>query len=274
MWSILMDLLSNLFFAILHVAGAGSFPKPLTAKEELDCLERMKQGDAEARGILIERNLRLVAHIIKKYYAGSNDQDDLISIGTIGLIKAVDSFNPGKGIRLSSYASRCIENEILMFFRSGKKNAQDISMSEPIETDKDGNTLTLIDTMATEDNIVEILDEKMKSEQLHQFVVECLEPRERMIIVLRYGLSGNRPLPQREVAKRLEISRSYVSMRAYCKRIDKTLFFTRGYLKSRNYCLFLQSTAATALKILGIHQGFLRFLPCICLLLAENSSIS
>ncbi len=274
MWSILMDLLSNLFFAILHVAGAGSFPKPLTAKEELDCLERMKQGDAEARGILIERNLRLVAHIIKKYYAGSNDQDDLISIGTIGLIKAVDSFNPGKGIRLSSYASRCIENEILMFFRSGKKNAQDISMSEPIETDKDGNTLTLIDTMATEDNIVEILDEKMKSEQLHQFVVECLEPRERMIIVLRYGLSGNRPLPQREVAKRLEISRSYVSLRAYCKRIDKTLFFTRGYLKSRNYCLFLQSTAATALKILGIHQGFLRFLPCICLLLAENSSIS
>lgn len=112
MWSILMDLLSNLFFAILHVAGAGSFPKPLTAKEELDCLERMKQGDAEARGILIERNLRLVAHIIKKYYAGSNDQDDLISIGTIGLIKAVDSFNPGKGIRLSSYASRCIEKPI------------------------------------------------------------------------------------------------------------------------------------------------------------------
>lgn len=135
----------------------------------------------------------------------------MISIGTIGLIKAIDSFDPDKGIRLSSYASRCIENEILMYFRSGKKNSQDISMSEPIETDKDGNMLTLIDTMATEDNIVELIDSKMKSEQLYRFICESLNQRERIIIVLRYGLQGGMPLPQREVAKKLSISRSYVS---------------------------------------------------------------
>lgn len=146
----------------------------------------------------------------KKYYSGSTDQDDLISIGTIGLIKAIDSFDPDKGIRLSSYASRCIENEILMYFRSGKKNAQDISMSEPIETDKDGNMLTLLDTMATEDNVVEVIDSKMKSEQLYRFICESLSKREKMIVLLRYGLYGGAPLPQREVANKLSISRSYV----------------------------------------------------------------
>ena len=213
MWQMLMEILSNLYFTILHVTGAGSFPKPLTAKEEAEFLQRMKLGDFKAREALIERNLRLVAHIIKKYYAGNTDQDDLISIGTIGLIKAIDSFDPDKGIRLSSYASRCIENEILMFFRSGKKNAQDISMSEPIETDKDGNMLTLIDTMATEDNIVEIIDSKIKSEQLYQFMCESLSNREKKIVALRYGLHGGTPLPQREVAKKLSISRSYVSER-------------------------------------------------------------
>lgn len=224
MWNLLADLLSNLFFAVLHVTGAGSFPRPLTAREEREYLEKMKRGDGQARGILIERNLRLVAHIIKKYYAGSNDQDDLISIGTIGLIKAVDSFNPGKGIRLSSYASRCIENEILMFFRSSRKNAQDISMNEPIETDKDGNTLTLMDTMSAQEDIAEQLDGKMRSEQLRGYLQECLSPRERKILVLRYGLSGGRPLPQREVATRLGISRSYVS------RIEKKAL---EHLKSR-----------------------------------------
>ena len=146
----LFDFISDLIFFILHVTGSGSFPKPLSAKEEKEYLEKLNQGDQNARNTLIEHNLRLVAHIIKKYYANSSDQDDLISIGTIGLIKAVDSFDTGKGIRLSSYAARCIENEILMFFRTTKKTAQDVSMNEPIDTDRDGNALTLMDTMASE----------------------------------------------------------------------------------------------------------------------------
>ena len=204
-------ILSGLLFFILHVTGSGSFPRPLTAQEERDCLERFKNGDITARNELIEHNLRLVAHIIKKYYANSNDQDDLISIGTIGLIKAVNTFDSSKGIRLSSYAARCIENEVLMFFRSSKKSAQDISMNEPIDTDKDGNALTLMDVMATEDNILENLDCKIKSEQLKKYIYEVLSPRERKIIELRYGLTGLNPLTQREVAQKLSISRSYVS---------------------------------------------------------------
>jgi RNA polymerase sporulation-specific sigma factor len=203
--------LSDLIFFVLHVTGSGSFPRPLSAQEERDCIERFKNGDMGARNQLIEHNLRLVAHIIKKYYSNANDQDDLISIGTIGLIKAVDTFDNSKGIRLSSYAARCIENEVLMFFRSGKKTAQDISMNEPIDTDKDGNALTLMDTLAVEDNIIDNLDCKIKSEQLKNYIVEVLSPRERIIIELRYGLSGSKPLAQRVVAEKLGISRSYVS---------------------------------------------------------------
>lgn len=216
--------ISHLLFFVLHVTGNGSFPRPLTAAEEKEYLTRFQQGDMEARSKLIEHNLRLVAHIIKKYYANANDQDDLVSIGTIGLIKAVNTFDAEKGIRLSSYAARCIENEVLMFFRSGKKTSQDVSMNEPIDTDKEGNTLTLMDVMSTEDNIVDNLDIKIKTEQLRVFLVEALSPRERLIIELRYGLNGNKPLTQREVAAKLGISRSYVS------RIEKKAL---GRLKKR-----------------------------------------
>ena len=197
--------LSGLIFFILHVTGAGSFPRPLTAEEERNCLERLKNGDRHARDELIEHNLRLVAHIVKKYYSNTSDQDDLISIGTIGLIKAVNTFDHTKGIRLSSYAARCIENEVLMYFRAAKKSAQDISMNEPIDTDKDGNALTLMDVMSTEDNIVDNLDCKVKSEQLKRYIAQVLTPRERLIIELRYGLNNDHPLTQREVAARLKI---------------------------------------------------------------------
>ncbi len=210
----------NLLVFILHVTGAGSFPQPLSSKEEKECFERMKNGDNDARNKLIEHNLRLVAHIVKKYYMSINDQDDLVSIGTIGLIKAVDTFDSSKGIRLSSYAARCIENEILMFFRNCKKSAQDVSMNEPIDTDKDGNALVLMDVMATEDLIVEQLDTKIKSEQLYKYIEEILSPREKIIIKLRYGLNGKLPMTQHEVAKRLNISRSYVS------RIEKKALMT------------------------------------------------
>lgn len=207
----LLELLSHVFYLFLHVTGSGTFPRALSAAQEKRCLEEMAQGSQAARQKLIEHNLRLVAHIIKKYYASQNDQEDLISIGTIGLIKAVDTFDPEKGIRLSSYASRCIENEILMFFRSGKKSAQDVSLNEPIDTDKEGNALTILDTMAVDDTIVESIDIKMKSEKLYQYLQSALTQREREVVCRRYGLLGFRPQPQREVAKRLGISRSYIS---------------------------------------------------------------
>lgn len=207
----LLEYLSSILFFFLHITSAGSFPKALTAAEEKKYLEQMAAGDHHARQKLIEHNLRLVAHIAKKYYADENDRDDLVSIGTVGLIKAVDSFDPTKGIRLSSYASRCIENEILMFFRSAKKTAQDVSLNDSIDTDKDGNTLTLLDTIATDDHILEDIDLRMKVRQLYDAVKTRLSPREREIILLRYGLTGQRPLVQREVAKKLNISRSYVS---------------------------------------------------------------
>lgn len=210
-WTQLLNFLSGIVYLLLHVTGGGTFPKALSAAEEKKCLEEMAQGSRAARQKLIEHNLRLVAHIIKKYYTSQNDQEDLISIGTIGLIKAVDTFNAEKGIRFSSYASRCIENEILMFFRSGKKSAQDVSINEPIDTDKDGNTLTLMDTMAVDDTIIDSIDIKMKSEKLYGFLDRSLTQREREIICMRYGLEGRRPLPQRVVAKKLGISRSYVS---------------------------------------------------------------
>ena len=198
-------------FFILHVCGSGSFPKPLSEKQEKEYLERAAQGDNEARNKLVEHNLRLVAHIIKKYYGVQTEQDDLVSIGTIGLIKAVNTFKPDKNIRLSSYASRCIENEILMHFRSVKKSAQDVSLNETIDTDKDGNPLTLMDIMAVDDTILDDLDRKLNSRKLGQFIREELSGREKTVILLRYGLGGTEPLTQKEIAKQLGISRSYVS---------------------------------------------------------------
>lgn len=223
-----MEMLNNLFlFFILHVTGSGSFPSPLSAKDERMYLERLAKGDLSARNKLVEHNLRLVAHIIKKYYSSVNDQDDLVSIGTIGLIKAINTFDINKKIKLSSYASRCIENEILMFFRNLRKNAQDVSLSDAIDSDKDGNPLTLMDVMAVEDNIVEKLDLKINSEKLKEYLTEVLDSREQTVIILRYGLNGYESLTQREVAKKLNISRSYVSriekkaIQILRKRFDK-----------------------------------------------------
>ena len=198
-------------FFILHVCGGGSFPKPLSEKQEKIYLKRAANGDKEARNKLVEHNLRLVAHIIKKYYGMQSEQDDLVSIGTIGLIKAVDTYDMNKNIRLSSYASRCIENEILMHFRNAKKSAQDISLNETIDTDKDGNPLTLLDIMAVDDNIIDTLDLKFNSRKLGQYINGELDEREKKIIILRYGLDGNEPMTQKNVAKLLNISRSYVS---------------------------------------------------------------
>ena len=202
---------SHLLYLVLHVTNTGSFPQPLSAEEEKRLVLQMEQGDEAARGKLIEHNLRLVAHIVKKYYSGPVELDDLISIGTIGLIKAVSTFNSGKGIRLATYAARCIENEILMHFRNVKKSAQDVFISDPIDTDKEGNALTLQDVIADEGSIVDDIDLKIKSEQVRKFMKESLDERERTIIELRYGLNGRDELTQREVAKKLGISRSYVS---------------------------------------------------------------
>lgn len=211
MFELIKTVLQNLVFSFLHLSSTSSFPKPLSAARERELLEKMKGGDVSARSELIEHNLRLVAHIIKKYYSNCSEQEDLISIGTIGLIKAVDSFRSEKGTRLATYAARCIENEILMHFRQGKKTAGTVSLSEPIDTDSEGNPLTLIDIIYVEDTITDDIDLKQKTEKLYQFINELEDEREREIIINRYGLGEERPLAQREVAKRLGISRSYVS---------------------------------------------------------------
>lgn len=211
-----MKIASAVYYFALHVKGAGSFPPPLSAEREAELLEKSQNGDDGARNELIEHNLRLVAHIVKKYYNTGADQDDMISIGTIGLIKAVSTFNADKGIHLATYASRCIENEILMFFRNQKKTAQDVFISDPIDTDKDGNTLTLIDVIADKSDIADEIDTKIKVEKLRVILPVCLTERERLIIEMRYGLCGREELTQREIAKKLNISRSYVS------RIEKS----------------------------------------------------
>lgn len=197
-------------FFMLYLSGSSSFPKPLSKAEEERYLSQYKKGDMKARNVLIEHNLRLVAHIIKKYYANSKDQDDLISIGTIGLIKGVSTFDHTKGHSLATYASRCIENEILMFFRNQKKRQNDINISDPIDTDGDGNSLTFLDIVYEEENFAEELDLKINSKKLYRYLEE-LPAREKKILIMRYGLYHYDPHTQKEVARKLNISRSYVS---------------------------------------------------------------
>lgn len=212
MFSAVLSMLAGSFlYLALHLNTGSSFPRPLSAAKEKECLEKIKTGDKAAKDYFIEHNLRLVAHIIKKYYASYKDQEDLISIGTIGLIKAVGSFDTEKGIRFATYASRCIENEILMHFRGRKKHAQDLYIQDPIDVDGDGNALTLMDIMADENRIIEDVDMKLKCDRLYKYIESALDEREKEVILMRYGLSGYLPMAQREVAKALGISRSYVS---------------------------------------------------------------
>ncbi|MBP1547986.1 MAG: RNA polymerase sporulation sigma factor SigK [Oscillospiraceae bacterium] len=204
-------LLENMLYFALRLDGNTVFPKPLSAEKEAEAFERMANGDNRARGELIEHNLRLVAHIAKKYYSPNADSEELISIGTVGLIKAVNSFSNSKSTRFATYAAKCIDNEILMYFRSAKKSARDVYLDEPVDTDKDGNTMSLIDIISDDENLPDRVDIMIKSRQLYGFIDECLDEREKEIITYRYGLGGIKELTQREVADKLNISRSYVS---------------------------------------------------------------
>ena len=202
-------MLSTLLYSLQ--LSTGSFPKPLTEQEEKHYLELSAAGDLEARNILIERNLRLVAHIMKKYYTQTSDQEDLISIGTIGLIKGITTFDGSKGARLATYAARCVENEILMHFRAQKKSAQDVSLSDCIDTGSEGTALSLMDVVAEDCDLLEQVTNRELGLQVRQAVAECLTEQERLVVELRYGLTGQPPLRQREVANITGISRSYVS---------------------------------------------------------------
>ena len=208
---LILALHSLLFTLRLSGGQAGSFPRPLKVEEERRCLELAAQGDLEARNKLIEHNLRLVAHIVKKYYTPNGDQDDLISIGTIGLIKGVSTFRPDKKVRLATYASRCIENEVLMYFRAQRKTQGEVSLSDSLDGEGEGGSLSLMDTIRVDDTLLEDLDARDACVQVRRCVQTCLDERERQIITLRYGLDGRPPLAQREIAAQCGISRSYVS---------------------------------------------------------------
>ena len=214
MLSAALLLLSNSLFLSLRLTGnPGSFPRPLPPEEERACLERWAQGDLEARYRLVEHNLRLVAHIIKKYYTQADNQEDLISIGTIGLIKAVNTFRADRGIKLATYASRCIENEILMYFRSQRKLQGEVSLSDALDTGAEGDALYLSDVVGEEDTMLEELQSKDDRQLLRRLVAEKLTSREADIVRRRYGLDGRLPQTQKQVAAHYNISRSYVSRR-------------------------------------------------------------
>ena len=208
----LLYAMPDMVFMMSYVAGASSFQKPLTAGEEEEYLKRNAEGDKEARNILIERNLRLVAHVVKKYSSTDTESDDLISIGTIGLIKAISTFRPDKGTRLATYAARCIDNEILMALRANKKHQNEVLLQDPVGQDREGKEITLIDKLsATAESVFEEVDTKLQIRSLTESIKYILTKREQKIIELRYGLANGYPYTQRDVAKILKISRSYVS---------------------------------------------------------------
>lgn len=210
LYSALMLMMSSAFL-MLRLSPTGSFPKPLNAEEERSALVAWRNGDTAARDRLIEHNLRLVAHITKKYYAQCDDTDDLISIGTIGLIKAINSFNPEKNVKLATYASRCIENEILMYLRSMRRKVTEVSLSDALETDEENGGLSLLDLLSEDSDLDERLVLAEQAQKVRKAVDSALDPREAKVIQFRYGLDGRPPMTQRETAAKLGISRSYIS---------------------------------------------------------------
>lgn len=210
--NLLLDMIEEFTILTAYVSSGMSFPKPLTEKEEKYYLRELKDGDSLAKGILIERNLRLVAHIVKKYSYPHKDTDDLISIGTVGLIKAIDSFDTSKGTRLATYAARCIENEILMLIRNTKKIKSEVYLQDTIGVDKEGNEISLMDVLSSdEDSVIEVVEKRIQVKKLYEKINKCLTEREKIIIKMRYGLNDGKPRTQREIAAFLGISRSYVS---------------------------------------------------------------
>jgi RNA polymerase sporulation-specific sigma factor len=217
---------------MLKISPVASFPAPLSPEEERECFLKMMNGDSEAREKLINCNMRLVAHIVKKYYTNHRDQEDLISIGTIGLIKAIDSYNVENGTKFATYAGKCLQNEILMHFRAQKKTACESSINDTIELDRDGNPLTYIDIISVDDNIIDEIDLKSKRDMIMWAIKHKLTPRERKIITLRYGLDDSAPITQREAAQKLGISRSYVSRieKSALEKIKAYLMIPKNYI--------------------------------------------
>lgn len=216
MFADILSLISNFFHLILGISTAQNFPPPLPAEQERQYFMKLERGDRSARKELILHNLRLVSHIVRKYYSTAKNQEDLISIGTIGLIKAVDTFKISGGAKFATYAARCIQNEILMYFRSQKKTAAEVSLNETIDVDRDGNPLTYIDVISCDESLTAEVERKILSDKALRLVKTILTERERQIIVLRYGLAHSAPMTQREISEKLKISRSYVS------RIEKS----------------------------------------------------
>jgi len=224
--SAVLEALNSIFFLFGYVTNPNSFPQPLDPEEELKYLKLYKQGSEEAKNILIERNLRLVAHIVKKYNSYGNDSDDLISIGTIGLIKAISTFNYEKGTRLATYAARCIENEILMQIRSAKKIQNEVSLQEPIGVDREGNEITLLEVIGNDaDSVLDEVELKLQVKKMYNKMKQVLKSREKTVLELRYGLGPNSSKTQREIARMLGISRSYVSRieKKAIKKLSKEL---------------------------------------------------
>lgn len=226
----LLDIVGSMVFLTAYITTNSSFPQPLNDKEEEYYLKKLKEGDEVAKGILVERNLRLVAHIVKKYSYPGKEVDDLISIGTVGLIKAIDSFDVGKGTRLATYAAKCIENEILMLIRNNKKTKSEVYLQDPIGIDKEGNEISLMDVLSSdEDSIIEIVESKIQIKKLYTKINTCLSEREKSVVEMRYGLLEGKAKTQREIAKILGISRSYVSRIE--KRALKKLYKELNYGK-------------------------------------------